>query len=71
LTLHISEDLTATLDGELKLRRPKKDYKIISDFPLEMHEHGNKKTASGDINGGGHGISLKTTNSDIKIKKLK
>ena len=70
LTLHIPEDLAGSFDVELKLRRPKKDYKIISDFPLEIHEHSSKKTASGDINGGGHGISLKTSNGDIKIKKL-
>lgn len=70
LTLHIPEDLPGSFDVELKLRRPKKDYRIISDFPLEIHEHSSKKTASGDINGGGHRISLKTTNGNIKIKKL-
>jgi hypothetical protein len=70
LTLHIPENLPGSFDVELNLRRPKKDYRIISDFPLEVHEHSNKKTASGDINGGGHRISLKTTNGNIKIKKL-
>ncbi|MBW1673508.1 MAG: DUF4097 family beta strand repeat protein [Deltaproteobacteria bacterium] len=70
LTLHIPEDLLGSFDVELNLRKPKKDYRIISDFPLEIHEHSSKKTASGDINGGGHRISLKTTNGNIKIKKL-
>ena len=70
VTLYIPEDLGATFDVELKLRDPGEEYKIESDFPLKIDKDDDKITATGVINKGGNRIKIRTTNSDIKIKKL-
>lgn len=49
-------------------RRGRGDYRIVSDFDLDIGEDNNGNIhARGDINGGGDIIYLETTNSDISI----
>ncbi|TFB09217.1 hypothetical protein E3V36_07160 [Candidatus Marinimicrobia bacterium MT.SAG.2] len=78
ITLYLPAKLAATFDVELKItRRAWRDYKIYSDFPLSISDdeggwRGDKIiVAEGDINGGGDRIRIRTTNGDIRIKKIR
>jgi hypothetical protein len=72
LVLWIPADLAASFDVELKITRwADEDYEILSDFPLSIDKSGRGVMCSGDINGGGDPIRLKTTNGDIEIRKLR
>jgi len=72
ITIRLPENLSATLDAELEIRRKvSRDYQIYSDFPLKIDGAGSRLiTATGKINGGGDLIKLNTTNGDIRIRKL-
>ena len=72
ITIHLPENLSATIDAELEIRRKvSRDYQIYSDFPLKIDGSGSRLiTATGKINGGGDRIKLNTTNGDIRIRKL-
>ena len=77
LAIQIPEDLPATLEAEIRLERSwfgrEEEYRIDSDFDLDeqKEETGNRRTirATGDINGGGNRIRLKTSSGDIRIRK--
>ncbi|MBT3341503.1 MAG: hypothetical protein HN712_27295 [Gemmatimonadetes bacterium] len=71
ITLVIPGNLQATVDAEIRLDRPKKSYEIESDFDLEIEggRNADELTATGDINGGGDLIRLRTTNSNIRIER--
>lgn len=67
----------ASIDAEIRIRDNDRwrddDYRIYSDFDLEMEDdddrYRSRITAQGDINGGGDRIRLNTTNGDIYIRK--
>ena len=71
--IYLPAELAATIDAELRIqRRARRNYKIISDFPIEIEgdEKGTRRiTGQGAINGGGDLIQLRTTNGDIEIRK--
>ena len=72
ITIRLPAELQATIDAELRLKRPKRTYTITSDFPLEIEgdpDSSDRLTARGTINGGGHLIRLRTTNGDVRIEK--
>ena len=78
ITVYLPSKLAATFDVELEItRRAWRDYKIYSDFPLSISDdeggwRDNKViVAEGDINGGGDKIKIRTTNGDIRIKKIR
>jgi len=78
ITLFLPSDLRATFDVRLEIRRRSwRDYKIYSDFPITIDDDDNGwrgrmvLIGKGDINGGGDEIKLRTTNGDIRIKKLR
>jgi DUF4097 and DUF4098 domain-containing protein YvlB len=72
LILWIPEDLPASFDVELKVTRwTDEDYEISSDFPLTINRGNHRVSCSGDINGGGDPIRLRTVNGDIEIRKLR
>ena len=79
LTLLIPAKLPATINAEIKLSGTSwgnKDYDIYSDFSLkrEQEKSGSRVDviySHGKINGGGDLINLKTTNGNIRIKKIK
>lgn len=68
----------ASIDAEIRIRDNDRwrddDYRIYSDFDLEMEDdddrYRSRITAQSDINGGGNRIRLNTTNRDIYIHKL-
>lgn len=78
LTIRIPEDLQASLEAEIQIGSSwfgrDKEYRIDSDFNLDEQDDGgsNGRTirATGDINGGGHLIRLKTSDGDIRIRKV-
>lgn len=78
LTIRIPEDLQASLEAEIQIGSSwfgrDKEYRIDTDFNLDEQDDGgrNGKTvrATGDINGGGHLIRLKTSDGDIRIQKV-
>ena len=49
--------------------RPRRKYRITSDFPLDIDSGSRRITAQGKLNGGGDLIRLRTTNGDIEIRK--
>lgn len=71
ITLVIPGNLKATVDAEVRLKRPRQDYAIDSDFDLKLEgsPSSDRLTAAGDINGGGDLIRLRTTNGDIRIER--
>jgi len=78
IILYLPAKLAATFDVELEItRRAWRDYKIYSDFPLSISEddEGWRRNkfiiAEGNINGGGDKIKIRTTNGDIRIKKIR
>lgn len=72
LTLYIPKSLQASVIAEIRItRNALQDYSIYSDFPIAIKgDGGNDVKASGDLNGGGDMITLKTTNGDIYINYL-
>lgn len=77
LTIRIPEDLQASLEAEIQIGSSwfgrDKEYRIDSDFNLDEQDDGGRNgrtiRATGDINGGGHLIRLKTSDGDIRIRK--
>ena len=72
ITIYLPAELQATIDAELRLKRPKRTYTITSDFPLEIEgdpDSSDRLTARGTMNGGGGLIRLRTTNGDVRIEK--
>jgi DUF4097 and DUF4098 domain-containing protein YvlB len=74
IELKIPESVKATINAKIDTysKWDKEGFDIDSDFPettVNKEERGISKVFQ--INGGGHNITLKTTTSDIKIKKLK
>ena len=77
LTIRIPEDLQASLEAEIRIGSSwfgrDKEYRIDSDFDLDEQDDGGRNgrtiRATGDINGGGHLIRLKTSDGDIRIRK--
>ncbi len=77
LTISIPEDLQASLEAEIQIGSSwfgrDKEYRIDSDFDLDEQDDGGRNgrtiRATGEINGGGHLIRLKTSDGDIRIRK--
>ncbi|MFH1572151.1 MAG: hypothetical protein ABIL09_29445 [Gemmatimonadota bacterium] len=72
LVITLPGDLQATVDAEVRLQNPKRQYEITSDFTLETAgdpDRSERLTARGTLNGGGDLIRLRTTNGDIQIRK--
>ncbi len=77
LTIRIPEDLQASLEAEIRIGSSwfgrDKEYRIDSDFDLDEQDDGGRNgrtiRATGDLNGGGHLIRLKTSDGDIRIRK--
>jgi len=75
ITLYLPKGCKATVRAEIVMRkRSRGKYSVHSDFPLSMKEEeaGRKIVlrATGDINGGGDIVELKTGEGDIFIKKF-
>lgn len=72
ITIYLPEELAATIDAELRVRRVfGGTYRIYSDFPLSIRGADSRKiTGSGEINGGGDLIKLRTSNGDIRINRV-
>jgi DUF4097 and DUF4098 domain-containing protein YvlB len=70
ITVMLPAKLGARIDATIRLRRPKKDYRITTDFDLDVKRESARITANKDVNGGGAKISITTTNGDIKILKI-
>lgn len=78
LTISIPEDLQASLEAEIQIGSSwfgrDKEYRIDSDFDLDEQDDGGRNgrtiRATGEINGGGHLIRLKTSDGDIRIRKV-
>jgi len=76
IELFIPGKLPATIDAQIRYRtRKSEDYKIDSVFPLKTTTKDDGRRyriiqATGDINGGGDPIKLKTGGGNINIKKL-
>lgn len=72
LTLYIPKNLAASVNANIRITRSaRRDYNIYSDFPLTLKgEHTGRVSGTGDINGGGDSIDLRTVNGDIHIKML-
>ncbi len=78
IELVIPPNAKVTIDAEIKVRgwwkHAKDDYDIRSDFKATQYEQDeDEKEIYGiyEINGGGPVIKIKTTNSKIKIKKMR
>ncbi|OQX89084.1 hypothetical protein B6D60_00195 [candidate division KSB1 bacterium 4484_87] len=76
IELRIPAQLPATIKARLKVTpRARDDYDIISDFPISIKKEKEGRneiiSATGEINGGGDVIELKTTNGNISIIKAK
>jgi hypothetical protein len=69
ITIRLPEKLKADIDAESRLERPRRKYRITSDFPLDIDSGSRRITAQGKLNGGGDLIRLRTTNGDIEILK--
>ena len=76
ICLRIPPKLPATIQAEIKAnRRNWEEYEITSDFPLKITTNNDNPRyriirATGDINGGGDIINLKTGGGNIRITKL-
>lgn len=77
IDLTIPSKLPATIDAEIRYRYNSwEDYEITSDFPLKITQDEVERRyktirATGDINGGGDLIRLKTGGGNINIRKGK
>ena len=76
IELKIPEKLPATINAKIKISpRARDDYDIVSDFPIAIKKDGSGRykiiQGTGDINGGGDLIELKTANGNISILKAK
>jgi len=77
IDLTLPEKLPATIEAEIRFRqRTWEDYEITSDFPLKITTEDEDSRyrvirATGDINGGGNLIRLKTGGGNIHIRKLR
>ncbi|MBM4168700.1 MAG: DUF4097 domain-containing protein [Ignavibacteria bacterium] len=76
VTLHIAENAKATIDATIELRHSwgwgRKDYEIKSDFKADSYDKDDDRIeATYKLNGGGERITLKTSNGNIVIRKLK
>ena len=75
LELTLPAKLPATIFARIEVRhKPLSDFSISSDFPLNLEKKAKNGwnrmiEATGDINGGGDRIELKTVNGNIVIKK--
>jgi len=74
--LYVAENVKATIDATIELKRSwgwgKHEYDIMSDFKSETYEKGSDLIeATYKLNGGGERITLKTSNGNIEIRKLK
>lgn len=69
ITIRLPQKLKADIDAESRLERPRRKYRITSDFPLDIDSGSRRITAQGKLNGGGDLIRLRTTNGDIEIRK--
>lgn len=78
LTIRVPEGLPASLEAEIQIGSSwfgrDREYRIESDFDLDEQDDGGRNgrtiRATGDINGGGHLIRLKTSDGDIRIRKV-
>ena len=76
IEISLPEKLPASIQAEIKYdRRRWEDYKITSDFPLQIttEDEGSRYRiirATGDINGGGDLIHLRTGGGNIRIRKV-
>lgn len=77
ITLYISSKVKTSIEAEIKVQgswnKQKNELKITSDFPTSNYDISDKTkkiTATYNLNGGGEKMFVKTTNSNIKIKKL-
>lgn len=77
ITLSLPEDAKATVEATIRIQgwgSHKGEYKVRSDFKADSYdqsENDREIRATYKLNGGGELIELKTTNSDITIKKLR
>ncbi len=77
IDLTIPDRMPASVHAEIKFRkRSWEDYEITSDFPLKITTDNESSRyeiirATGDINGGGDRINLKTGGGNISIRKLR
>ncbi|MCX6640378.1 MAG: DUF4097 family beta strand repeat-containing protein [bacterium] len=78
MVMELPADVKASIYAEVRLQSSDSDHTIRSDFNLKIEEEGNGRglsgtrrtiIASGDINGGGPLIELKTVEGDIYIQK--
>lgn len=76
ITLQLPGDVQATVDAEIQLTEPFSHYTVRSDFDLKIEEKKEERgsqygtiRATGDINGGGPFIELRTTEGDIIIER--
>ena len=75
IELTLPGNLPASIRAEIKFRkRSWEDYEITSDFPLKTTAEDEDSKyriirASGDINGGGDFIDLKSGGGNIRIRK--
>lgn len=78
IVLQLPSDVKASVTAEIRLQDPFEDYTVHSDFKLKIEEDEEKGkrsrwyrtvSATGDINGGGPLIELKTVEGDITIEK--
>jgi DUF4097 and DUF4098 domain-containing protein YvlB len=79
VSIELPSDIKASVYAEIRVESNYDDYTIHSDFSsIKVEANGDKAersrnrliTASGDINGGGLMIELKTAQSDIYIEKI-
>jgi hypothetical protein len=77
ITLNISENCKVNIEAVIKIEhgwnQNVDEYKVYSDFKsdkYELDEHKKEIRATYILNGGGEKILLKTSNSDIEIRKL-
>jgi len=82
ITLGLPSNINASIDARIYISRDDwDDYKIYSDFPLKTESRQDERSGrryrrstvvygSGIVNGGGNNITIKTTGSDIIIKKI-
>ncbi|TKJ42182.1 hypothetical protein CEE37_00455 [candidate division LCP-89 bacterium B3_LCP] len=81
ISLQLPRDVKATVEAEIEISDHYSDYNIHSEFMLKISEDNGKKgdkrwdrsyrriTATGDVNGGGPLIYLKTVDGDIFIEE--
>ena len=74
IVVYIPDNMKADVNAEIRMSNRWEDCEIRSDFPLKIErtEKGSKIiiTGKGSINGGGDLIKLRTSNGDIKIRRV-